>query len=186
MKYLILGPRDRIVKVRATPPVSPDIKSVEVSDVKGKTAQSMLDDGLLPVWVNSTVVSKTAILATNKRLEWNYKLGKLVLIELEEVVKNPLQSLADQGVEIEPDVVLGASSGDKEQWTALQVHLDGKHEQISKTTGLTWEQIRGDFNSQPLTVIKKDGTPWVTTIGKVREAIVKVGDAYLAAWLASK
>lgn len=96
-----------------------------------------------------------------------------------------MEQLEADGVEVETGVVLGASEADVNQWTRLATLIDANHEKASKDSGLTWEQIRSAVDSAPLTVKRKDGTPWVATVGQVRAAIAAVGNAYAAAWAAS-
>lgn len=97
-------------------------------------------------------------------------------------VPTPLAALAASGVEVAEGVVLGATEADVNQWARLQVQLDAKHEQASIAANLTWEQVRPAFNATPITVLRKDGTPWITTIGSLRSAITLVGDLYMMAW----
>lgn len=111
-------------------------------------------------------------------LEWAWPRGTFT--------RSALDILARDGVEVEPGVVLGATEADVQQWSRLQVHLDGKHEKASKVSGLTWEDVRPSFDAAPIEVKRKGGAPWVTTVGAVRSAITVVGDAYLAAWAASE
>jgi hypothetical protein len=115
----------------------------------------------------------------------------------QEVPLTPMQILERDGVEVEDGVILAASPIDIDMWTRTQVQLDSLHEQARLNTEaaaklqdpdaqVLWETIAGPFNETPFTVLKKDKTPWVTTIGQIRKAITVVGSAYYTAWVNSQ
>ena len=73
MKYAILGPQDRINRVRDTAP--PDgIRHVQITDEQATAIAALI----APIWLDGAPTTRAAVLASGDRLRWDADLGKLV------------------------------------------------------------------------------------------------------------
>jgi len=95
---------------------------------------------------------------------------------------NDLERIEREGFLTSFGVRFGCGDSDQAQWVKLNTHLDLAHDALAKSSNKTWEQVRRDFEAQPIKVQTYDGTVWSTTIGDWRSAFLELTGAYLAAW----
>lgn len=98
---------------------------------------------------------------------------------------NALEALEADGFLTSFGVRLGCGPGDQAQWLKLSTHLDLAQDALSKSSNKPWEQVRPQFEAQPINVQLFDGEVWATTVGQWRTAFLEMSSAYLAAWSAS-
>lgn len=161
---------------------SPD-SWVQITEEMKNKFQAIREAKGHPIWIDGDIHDRFQLTLARNSIVWNEAEEKLEIVPPPPPPPlPPLEALAASGVEVAPGIVLGASETDITRWSQLLVHLDRLHDQASIDANATWEQVRPAFNSQPVTVLKKDGTPWDTTIGVLREALATVGNAYMTAW----
>jgi hypothetical protein len=156
MKYLILGPqRDRIMRVVDEQPTREGIRTLEVSNAKAATAQTLLDEGKQPIILNGDVVSLTELREEGTEVRWDdetsafkivvpdsltrrqFHLAALSLGLTKEIILTAINTIQDETQQALAKVDYEEASVFKRDWPLLV--------QMAHTLSLTDDQIDQAF-----------------------------------------